>query len=77
MDTSLAIVILNFNGQQHLETYLPSVLRYSKNIPIYVADNASTDQQNKNGIKIFFHFVLLCLKIPSAGPAGGVTLLQI
>ncbi|MEN9972074.1 MAG: hypothetical protein RIS20_421 [Bacteroidota bacterium] len=43
MDTSLAIVILNFNGQQHLETYLPSVLRYSKNIPIYVADNASTD----------------------------------
>ena len=43
MDTSLAIVILNYNGKHHLERYLPSVLQYSKNIPVYIADNASTD----------------------------------
>jgi GT2 family glycosyltransferase len=43
MDTSLAIVILNFNGKHHLETYLPSVLAYSKDTPVFIADNASTD----------------------------------
>jgi GT2 family glycosyltransferase len=43
MDTSLAIVILNYNGKHHLERYLPSVLQYSKNNPVYIADNASTD----------------------------------
>ena len=41
----LAIVILNWNGQQMLYQYLPSVLQYSKDdAVIYVADNASTDQ---------------------------------
>lgn len=39
----VAIVILNFNGKKHLETYLPSVIKYSKNYRIIVADNASTD----------------------------------
>ena len=39
-----AIVILNFNGQKHLETYLPSVIKHTENADIWVADNASTDQ---------------------------------
>ena len=43
MDTSLAIVILNFNGRIHLEKYLPSVRTHSSNYPIIVADNGSTD----------------------------------
>jgi hypothetical protein len=38
-----AIVILNFNGKNYLEQFLPSVLKYSNNYTIYVADNASTD----------------------------------
>ncbi len=39
----LAIVILNWNGKKLLEKFLPSVIEYSKEATIYVADNASTD----------------------------------
>ncbi len=39
----VAIVILNWNGKGLLETFLPSVIRYSKEATIYVADNASSD----------------------------------
>jgi GT2 family glycosyltransferase len=39
----VAVVILNYNGQKHLETFLPSVVKYSSNARIVVADNASTD----------------------------------
>ena len=40
----LAIVILNWNGAQMLQQYLPSVLQYSRDeATVYVADNASTD----------------------------------
>jgi GT2 family glycosyltransferase len=38
-----AIVILNYNGEQHLQTYLPSVVENSPNWDIIIADNASTD----------------------------------
>ena len=40
---SIAIVILNWNGKTLLETFLPSVIKYSTEAVIYVADNASTD----------------------------------
>ena len=40
---SKAIVILNYNGKQHLQTYLPSVVENSPGWTIFVADNASTD----------------------------------
>lgn len=41
----VSVIILNYNGQKHLDTYLPSVI---KNTPLHVADiivadNASTD----------------------------------
>lgn len=39
----LAIVILNYNGRKHLETYLPSVVAHSGEHKIIMADNASTD----------------------------------
>ena len=40
----LVIVILNWNGEQMLRTYLPTVMRYSREeAVVYVADNASTD----------------------------------
>lgn len=38
-----AIAILNYNGKDFLEKFLPSVIQYSNNTPIYVGDNASTD----------------------------------
>lgn len=40
---SLAIVILNWNGKGFLEKFLPSVISYSGNAKIVLADNASTD----------------------------------
>ena len=40
----IAIVILNWNGIKLLEKFLPSVLKYSKNHPIYVIDNNSDDK---------------------------------
>jgi len=39
----IAVVILNWNGKQLLETFLPSVLAFSDQATVYVADNASTD----------------------------------
>ena len=40
----IAVVILNWNGQKLLEQFLPSVIEYSQEAAIYVADNASTDE---------------------------------
>lgn len=39
----IAVVILNYNGAKLLQQFLPSVLRYSPEATIFVADNASTD----------------------------------
>ena len=39
----IAVVILNWNGKELLEKFLPSIVQYSKEADIYVADNASTD----------------------------------
>lgn len=43
MQRKLAVVILNYNGRKHLETYLPSVIKFSNPFNIIVADNCSTD----------------------------------
>ncbi|WP_379964062.1 glycosyltransferase family 2 protein [Epilithonimonas sp. UC225_85] len=40
---TVAIAILNWNGKNWLEKFLPSVLKYSEEADIYVIDNASTD----------------------------------
>jgi len=40
---TVAIAILNWNGKNWLEKFLPSVLKYSSEAEIYVIDNASTD----------------------------------
>ncbi len=55
-----AIVILNWNGQQMFDTFLPSVIEYSnpETSEIFVADNGSTDksvehlQKNFPSVKI-------------------------
>jgi GT2 family glycosyltransferase len=39
----IAVVILNWNGSKLLEQFLPSVITFSDEAAIYVADNASTD----------------------------------
>lgn len=40
----IAVVILNWNGVKLLEQFLPSVIQYSPEATVYVADNASTDE---------------------------------
>lgn len=37
----IAVVILNWNGKKLLEQFLPSVIEFSSEASIYVADNAS------------------------------------
>ena len=39
----VAVVILNWNGKALLEQFLPSVVKYSPEAVVYVADNASED----------------------------------
>jgi len=41
--TEVAVVILNYNGRNYLKQFLPSVIQFSGNAKIIVADNASTD----------------------------------
>ena len=43
----IAVVILNWNGAKLLAQFLPSIVAYSKEATIYVADNASTDSSLK------------------------------
>ncbi|MCE6989035.1 glycosyltransferase family 2 protein [Dyadobacter sp. CY323] len=43
MASSVAIVILNYNGRYYLEKFLPNILEYSDGHEIWIADNASTD----------------------------------
>lgn len=57
----VSVVILNWNGQKHLEKFLPSVLASSyKNIEIWVADNGSVDnsilflEQNFPQVRLLF-----------------------
>lgn len=42
--TSMAVVILNYNGESLLAQFLPSVVQHSAGAVVYVADNGSTDQ---------------------------------
>ena len=39
----IAVVVLNWNGKKLLEQFLPSIVKFSDNATIYLADNASTD----------------------------------
>lgn len=39
----ISIVLLNYNGRMHLETYLPSIVKHSGPHKIYLVDNGSTD----------------------------------
>jgi len=68
---SVAVVILNYNGQQYLQQFLPAVLASSyANKRIIVADNASTD----DSIKVLceqFPTVEVLLNTQNDGFAGG------
>lgn len=43
MKSTVAVVILNWNGKAHLQSFLPSVVENSVDAIVYLADNCSTD----------------------------------
>lgn len=66
----VAIVILNWNGKALLEKFLPSIVKYSRNARIIVADNGSTDDSN-DFIKTNFPSVEIVINAKNGGFAKG------
>jgi GT2 family glycosyltransferase len=66
----IAVVILNWNGAKLLEQFLPSVVAYSSEATIYVADNASSDHSIEV-IKNQFPTVKIIQNIENYGFAKG------
>ncbi len=66
----LAIVILNWNGKALLQKFLPSVIEYSPEANIYVADNASTDD-SVSFVKTNFSSVSIIQNNENGGYAKG------
>ncbi len=54
----IAIALLNWNGKNLLEQFLPDVIKFSDDAAIYVIDNYSTDgsvnylHENVSGVNI-------------------------
>ncbi|AGC78635.1 hypothetical protein LX97_02603 [Nonlabens dokdonensis] len=66
----IGIVILNWNGIELLKTYLPSVVEYSMNHVVYLADNASTDLSIEWTQKTFPEVKIIAMN-ENRGYAGG------
>ncbi|MGV3630398.1 MAG: glycosyltransferase family 2 protein [Bacteroidota bacterium] len=66
----LAIVILNWNGRNFLERFLPGVLEHSPGARIVVADNASTDDSVRY-VRENFPRVELVINASNGGFAQG------
>ena len=68
--TKVAVVILNYNGQDYLKQFLPSIIKFSRNSDVIIADNASTD----NSVEILkneFPEIDLIVLSNNLGFAGG------
>lgn len=70
MKKEVAVAILNWNGVEHLKTFLPSVVKHSQEAYIYLIDNASTDDSVKL-IRQEFPEVKLILNQENGGFAKG------
>jgi len=66
----VAVVILNWNGKHFLEKFLPSVIQFSPENSIYVADNSSTDD-SVSFLKSTFPEVNIVLNSINGGFAKG------
>ncbi|WP_332025692.1 glycosyltransferase family 2 protein [Kaistella sp.] len=67
---NLAIAILNWNGKNWLEKFLPNVILHSENTDVYVIDNASTDD-SVLFLKLNFPQVKIIQNKENQGFAGG------
>lgn len=70
---NLAIVILNWNGIDLLQRFLPSVVEHSKGHKIYVADNASTDT-SVTWLQASYPVIQIIQNNQNLGYAGGYNL---
>lgn len=70
MQPHTAIVILNYNGLEHLQKHLPGVIRHSAPARVVVIDNASTDQ-SVPWLKTHHPDVELIVNDKNYGFAGG------
>lgn len=66
----IAVVILNWNGKQLLEQFLPSVIEHSQDANVYIADNASTDD-SVNFLKSHFPSLKIIQNKENGGYAKG------
>ena len=66
----IAVVILNWNGAKLLEQFLPSIVNYSPEATVYVADNASTDT-SISFVKANFPSIKIIQNEANLGFAGG------
>ncbi|MEN9656011.1 MAG: hypothetical protein RL311_950 [Bacteroidota bacterium] len=66
----VAVVILNWNGKRLLEQFLPSVVQFSPEATVYVADNASTDD-SVAFVQANFPTVSIVVNATNTGYAGG------
>ncbi len=66
----IAVVILNWNGEKLLEEFLPSIVNFSPEADIYVADNASTDD-SVSYLEAFFPTVKIIRNESNLGFAEG------
>ncbi|SDR66056.1 glycosyltransferase family 2 protein [Gramella sp. MAR_2010_147] len=69
----IAVVILNWNGKYLLKEFLPSVISFSEEASIYVADNASSDGSVEY-LKLNHPEVTIIRNKKNAGYAGGYNL---
>ncbi len=65
-----AVVILNYNGKYFLEKFLPSVIAYTEDAQIVVADNCSTDGSAEMVLQQFPQ-IRLIRNASNEGYAGG------
>ncbi|MDQ1161944.1 GT2 family glycosyltransferase [Chryseobacterium sp. SORGH_AS 447] len=66
----LAVVILNWNGKEWLEKFLPGVIQFSQGSDVYVIDNLSTDD-SVQFLKERFPTVRIIENDQNYGFAGG------
>jgi GT2 family glycosyltransferase len=66
----IAVVILNWNGTKLLEQFLPSIIRFSPEATVYLADNASTDT-SISFVKANFPSIKIIQNKTNLGFAGG------
>lgn len=67
---NLAVVILNWNGKNWLQKFLPNVIQFSEEAEIYVIDNHSTDDSVEI-LKSEFPSVKIIINDKNYGFAGG------